>query len=125
MYDLILSIFPSNEDPCSDLSSFPRPPRTPSIRHYRPICRFFLLPIQLRVEPATLAKLQSRHMTPITYALGVTCAREIGAVRYLECSALTQKGLKGVFDEAIRAVLTPGDGESVFLCLSVEVRDVR
>jgi len=47
-----------------------------------------------------------RRMAPIQYSQGVAMAKDIGAVKYLECSALTQKGLKTVFDDAIRAVCT-------------------
>jgi Ras-related C3 botulinum toxin substrate 1 len=39
-------------------------------------------------------------------------ASEIGAVKFVECSALTQKNLKMVFNEAIRAVLFPSESAS-------------
>lgn len=65
------------------------------------------LKIDLRDDKATLAELNEKGVKPITSAEGQQIAREIGAVRYLECSALTQKGLKEVFDEAVRCVVNP------------------
>jgi cell division control protein 42 len=63
--------------------------------------------IELRDDPSVIEKLSSQLMKPITTEQGEAFAREIGAVKYLECSALTQKGLKNVFDEAIVAALEP------------------
>jgi GTPase SAR1 family protein len=63
--------------------------------------------LDLREDRDTIEKLREKRMSPITYPQGLQMAKEIQAVKYLECSALTQKGLKNVFDEAIRAVLAP------------------
>uniref|UniRef100_A0A4W3HB76 Ras homolog family member J n=1 Tax=Callorhinchus milii TaxID=7868 RepID=A0A4W3HB76_CALMI len=63
--------------------------------------------IDLRDDPKTLARLIHMKEKPITYEQGVKLAKEIGAQCYLECSALTQKGLKAVFDEAILTVFNP------------------
>lgn len=73
----------------------------PEISHHAPNVPLILVgtKLDLREDPETIAKLRERRMQPILYAQGNQMARDIGATRYLECSALTQKGLKGVFDE--------------------------
>jgi len=63
--------------------------------------------IDLRDETSTLEKLAKNKQKPITMEQGEKLAKELKAVKYVECSALTQKGLKNVFDEAILAALEP------------------
>jgi len=81
----------------------------PEISHHAPSAQTVLVgtKLDLREDPQTIQKLRVRRMSPITYSQGVAMGRDIGAVKYLECSALTQKGLVTVFDEAIRAVFDP------------------
>ncbi|KAJ8596974.1 small GTPase Rac1 [Rhizopogon salebrosus TDB-379] len=81
----------------------------PEISHHRPSSAVLLVgtKLDLREDPVTIQKLRVRDLQPIQYTQGVAMARDIGAIKYLECSALSQKGLKTVFDEAIRAVLNP------------------
>ena len=62
-----------------------------------------------RNDDETSAKLNAKGMKPITYTEGHKEAMENGAVGYFECSVLSekmrQKGLKMIFEAAIRAVL--------------------
>jgi Ras-related C3 botulinum toxin substrate 1 len=60
--------------------------------------------LDLRDDPAALERLRERRSAPIQYSQGAAMANDIRAARYLECSALTQVGLKTVFDQAIRTV---------------------
>lgn len=61
----------------------------------------------MREDPATLESLRQKRMEAVSYDQALMCAKEIKAHKYLECSALTQRNLKSVFDEAIRFVDNP------------------
>ena len=81
----------------------------PEISHHCPNTPCILVgtKLDLRDDRETQNRLREKGMQPITYEQGMAKAKEINAIKYMECSALTQKGLKAVFDEAIRAVLQP------------------
>lgn len=82
---------------------------SPEIKHHANDVPIILVgtKMDLREDPRTLDQLAKQKMAPITYSQGLQLAKEIGAAKFIECSALTQKGLKLVFDEAIRAALNP------------------
>ncbi|KAI9715224.1 MAG: Rho GTPase protein rac1 [Chrysothrix sp. TS-e1954] len=81
----------------------------PEIEHHAPSVPIILVgtKLDLRDDERTKEDLRQKKTAPIQHEQGVAIAKEIKAVKYLECSALTQSNLKSVFDEAIRAVLNP------------------
>jgi Ras-related C3 botulinum toxin substrate 1 len=85
----------------------------PEINHHCPNVPIILVgtKLDLREDKETINRLAEKKLAPISHAQGMQLAKEIKAIKYLECSALTQTGLKAVFDEAIRAVLQPGGGK--------------
>ncbi|CAI5710209.1 unnamed protein product [Peronospora effusa] len=79
----------------------------PEIRHHAPGVPFILIGTKcdLRDDEETLEQLREKKLAPISKEQGEMLSIEIGAYKYMECSALTQKGLKLVFDVAIRCVI--------------------
>ena len=61
--------------------------------------------IDLRDDPNIIEKLSENNQKPITVEEAEKLAEEVGAVKYVECSALTQESLKNVFDEATKIAL--------------------
>jgi Ras-related C3 botulinum toxin substrate 1 len=89
---------------CSFILTAFSPQWYPEIEHHAPGVPIILVgtKLDLRDDPEVKEQLRQRKMQPIQYEQAVQVAKEIKAVKYLECSALTQRNLKSVFDEAIK-----------------------
>jgi len=61
----------------------------------------------LRNVKSMVEELKKNNEEPITIAQGEHMAQEIGAMKYIECSAKTQLNLSSVFEEAVRCVINP------------------
>ncbi|CAD7682566.1 unnamed protein product [Nyctereutes procyonoides] len=64
-------------------------------------------------DPYTIEKLAKNKQKPSTPETAEKLARDLKAVKYVECSALTQKGLKNVFHKAILALEPPEPKKSL------------
>merc|ERR1712004_347712 len=66
----------------------------PEVRHHCPQVPIILVgtKVDLREDKESIEKLKEKRLAPITYPQGLSMAKDVGAVKYLECSALTQRG---------------------------------
>jgi cell division control protein 42 len=73
----------------------------PEVHHHCPgvPCLIVGTQVDLRDDPSVREKLSKQKMNPVSKDAGERMAKELGAVKYVECSALTQYKLKDVFDE--------------------------
>lgn len=78
----------------------------PEIRHHLPNVPMILVGENLHLRKDSEARAQNKiKAMPITHEEGEAMARKVGACKYMECSSLTQQGLKEVFDDACRLVI--------------------
>lgn len=73
----------------------------PEIRHFCPTTPFFIVGLKTDLRDDKLTNKRSKVSTKD----GIALAEKVRAYKYVECSALTQHGLKNVFDQALLCVL--------------------
>jgi Ras-related C3 botulinum toxin substrate 1 len=77
----------------------------PEVHHHLPSVNILLVgtKIDLRDDQNVISKLKEKNLDPIREDKAEELRNAIKAVKYIECSARTQQGIKNVFDSAIRA----------------------
>jgi len=59
----------------------------------------------MRTSKQAIEELKKNNEEPITQEQGMDMAKQIGAYKYVECSAKTQHNLATVFEESVRFVV--------------------
>jgi len=83
----------------------------PEVHHYVPNIPHLLVGTKIDLRESKAPDPNSGKYEPITGDQGKAMADEIGAVKYMEVSSKTGKGLNEVFNEAVNLVLKERDGE--------------
>lgn len=80
---------------------------TPEVKHFCPNVPVILVGTKkdLRSDPQTIAELAKMTQEPVRPQEGREMAEKINAFAYLECSALSNEGIREVFETATRAAL--------------------
>lgn len=73
----------------------------------------------LRTNPIAIEEMRKKSINFVQPARGQQVAREIGARKYLECSALTGAGVDDVFEAATRASLLDGQQSTRSSCCTI------
>ena len=79
----------------------------PQIKEQHKNIPFILVGTRVDLRDRISNAAQEKAEKPISKEQGEKLAKKIGALSYIECSALSQFGLKSVFDTAVFEVLEP------------------
>ena len=79
----------------------------PEVSQYCPKVPVLLVGTQIDLRSSDNPPQEKKNMTHITTEVGRKLAKAIGAVKYVECSTVTQEGVKTVFDEVVQTALIP------------------
>lgn len=81
----------------------------PELRHHAPNAPIVLVgtKLDLRNDAQHVEALAQRNLKPVEYTDGLKLAKEIGAAKYYECSALTMSGVRSLMEGTVRIAMQP------------------